>query len=80
MIKQKERLTIDVLPDEHKKIKLYATIHGKTIRDFVLETIRDRLKEENENKELLALTTNLSQDSVLKELWDNEIDAGYDKL
>jgi len=52
----------------------------KTIREYVLDSIRERLRRENERRELSTLTMHLDQDTVLKELWDNEKDAVYDKL
>jgi uncharacterized protein (DUF1778 family) len=76
----RERLSIDVLPEEHKRIKAYAALHGETIREYVIESVRERLRQEAEERELSALTRNLNQDPVLKELWDNEKDAAYDKI
>lgn len=49
---QHGRLSIDILPDEHKQIKIYATLHGQSIREFVLESIRKRLRREAEDKHL----------------------------
>jgi len=76
----RERLSIDVLPEEHKRIKVYAALHGETIREYVVESVRERLRQEAEERELSSLTMNLNQDPVLKELWDNEKDAAYDKI
>ncbi len=74
------RLSIDMLPEEHRQIKAYAALHGKTMREYVVESVRERLRQEAEERELSALTMHLDQDPVLKELWDNEKDAAYDKL
>lgn len=76
----RERLSIDVLPEEHKRIKAYAALHGETIREYVIKSVWERLRQEAEERELSALTMNLNQDPVLKELWDNEKDAAYDKI
>lgn len=76
----RERLSIDVLPEEHKRIKAYAALHGETIREYVVESVRERLRQEAEERGLSALTMNLNQDPVLKGLWDNEKDAAYDKI
>lgn len=76
----RDRLSIDVLPEEHKKIKAYAALHGQTIREYVLESIRERLQAEIEKGELSNLAMHLDKDSVLRELWDNEKDSEYDKL
>ena len=77
---ERDRLSIDVLPREHRRIKVYAALHGQTIREYVLGSVRERLHRENENRELSAVTMHLDKDSVLKELWDNQKDAAYDKL
>ncbi len=76
----RERLSIDVLPEEHKRIKAYAALHGETIREYVVESVLERLRQEAEERESSALTMKLNQDPVLKELWDNEKDAAYDKI
>lgn len=76
----RERLSIDVFPEEHRRIKVYAALHGETIREYVIESVRDRLRREVEERELSALTMNLDQDPALKELWNNKKDATYDKI
>lgn len=77
---KRERLSIDVFPREHRQIKILAALHNKTIREYVLESIKERLKRETEIKELSALTAQLDKDPVLKKLWDNQKDSAYDKL
>lgn len=74
----RERLSIDVLPNEHRQIKTCAALHGQTIREFVLAGIRERLRQEIEDQDLSLMTT--YPDKVLQELWDNEKDAAYDRL
>lgn len=74
----KGRLSIDVKPEEHRQIKIYATIHGVSIREYVLESVRKRLQEEAEHKDLSSMTSVPS--SVLTELWNNEKDSAYDKI
>lgn len=76
----RERLSIDVRPEEHRKIKACAALHGETIRDYVIKSVRERLRREAEEKELSALSLRLYQDPLLKKLWDNEKDSAYDKL
>ena len=76
----RERLSIDVFPEEHRQIKTYAAIHGETIREYVLESVRERLRHETERRELSALTINLDQDPLLRKLWENKKDAAYDRL
>ena len=80
MMTKRGRLSIDLFSDEHRQIKIYATLHGETIRDYVLESVRDRLKREAEEKASSDLISSLEQDPVLTELWNNKKDAAYDKL
>ncbi|PIU64270.1 MAG: hypothetical protein COS84_08615 [Armatimonadetes bacterium CG07_land_8_20_14_0_80_40_9] len=77
---ERERISIDVLPEEYRKIKAYADLHGKTIREYIMESVREWLHQEAEEKDLSSLAIHLNKDPVLKELWDNEKDAVYDKL
>lgn len=76
----RERLSIDVLPEEHRKIKALAALQGRSIREYILESVRERLRKETEAKELSSLSMHLEQDPILKKLWNNEKDAAYDKL
>ena len=75
---KRDRLSIEVLSTEHRQIKAYAALHGQTIREYVLNSIRERLRQEAEDKDLLDMTTHISPS--LQEIWDNEKDAEYDKL
>ena len=43
---KRERLSIDVRPEEHRQIKALAALYGKTIREYVLECVRKRIKDE----------------------------------
>jgi len=60
------------IKSERQKIKIFATLHGKTIREYVLESIRERLDRESEEKQLQAITTQINP--VLKEVWNNKKD------
>ena len=75
---KRKRLSIDVLPEEQRMIKAYATLHGQSIREYVLETINARLHQEQESNDILAMTTQINP--VLKELWDNDKDTIYDEV
>jgi len=74
----RNRLSIDIDPEEHQKIKIFAVLQGKTIREYVLESIRERLNRESEEKQLLAMTTQVNP--VLKEVWNNKKDDIYNKI
>lgn len=74
----RNRLSIDIDPEEHQKIKVFAILQGKTIREYVLESIRERLDRESEEKQLLAMTTQINP--VLKEVWNNKKDDIYNEI
>ena len=74
----RNRLSIDIDPEEHQKIKIFAVLQGKTIREYVLESIRERLNRESEEKQLLAMTTQVNP--ALKEVWNNKKDDIYNKI
>jgi hypothetical protein len=74
----RNRLSIDIDPKEHQKIKLFATLHGTSIKDYVLTSIRERLDRESEEKQLHLMTSQISP--ALKEIWDNDKDEAYNEL
>lgn len=76
----RDRLSIDVRPEEHRQIKAYAALHGQSIREYVLDGLRERLRRDSEQRVLADLTGRLEQDAVLKALWDNPKDAAYDRV
>ena len=75
---KRERLTLDLTPEEHRKIKSYAAFQGKTLKEFVMESIKTKMALEAEQEDLNLLTTKPTE--VLMEIWDNDRDAAYDKL
>jgi len=74
----RNRLSIDIDPEEHQKLKVFAVLQGKTIREYVLESIRERLDRESEEKQLLAMTTQINL--ALKEVWNNKKDDIYNEI
>ena len=74
----RNRLSIDIDPEEHQKIKVFAVLQGKTIREYVLESIRERLDRESEERQLLAMTAQINP--VLKEIWNNKKDDIYNEI
>ena len=79
---KRTRLTIDLPVDVKSRLRLVAAQRGVSIRQYVLETIEERLAKDwvelAGQEGLLALTA--QADPVLAELWDNEKDAAYDRL
>jgi uncharacterized protein (DUF1778 family) len=77
---KRPRISIDVQPELRRRLRLAAAKHDRTVRQYVLEAIEERLREDlgEESEGILALTA--KTDPVLAELWDNKRDAEYDRL
>jgi hypothetical protein len=65
-----------------RRIRVAAAQKDLLVSEYVLEAIKERLRqdlgEQEELDSLLAL--NAKADPVLAELWNNEKDAAYDPL
>ena len=77
---KRPRISIDIQPELRRRLRLAAAKHDRTVRQYVLEAIEERLREDlgDENEAMLALSA--KTDPVLAELWDNKKDAEYDRL
>jgi predicted transcriptional regulator len=74
MANERARLTIDLEPSLHGRLKVVAARKRTTMRRYCVEAIEHRLAEES------AEYLTAEADPVLAELWDNEDDAVYDDL
>jgi hypothetical protein len=61
-----------VLPEERRQIKAYAALYGKTMREYVLECVQKRLREEVERKELSNISAYPDKDPILNSVWENK--------
>jgi len=77
---KRPRISIDVQPEVRRRLRLASAKRDLTIRQYVLEAIEDRLREDlgGDAEGMLALTA--KADPVLAEVWDNRRDAEYDRL
>ena len=79
---KRNRLTIDIPSDVKRRLRLIAAHRDVSIRQYVLETIEERLAKDwvelAEQEGLFALTA--EADPVLAELWDNKKDEVYDTV
>lgn len=77
---KRPRISIDVLPEVRRRLRLAAAKRKLTVRQYVREAIEERLREDlgDEGDRVWALTA--KADPVLAELWDNRKDAEYDRL
>ena len=74
------RISLDVAPIVRRRIRLAAARREVSVRQYLLDAVRDRLREDlgDDGEELVAL--NAKADPVLASLWDNDRDAAYDRL
>jgi len=77
---KRPRISVDVSPEVHCRVRLAAAKRERTVGQYVLEAIEERLRQDlgDEFQEVLVLTA--KADPVLAELWDNSRDAEYDRL
>jgi hypothetical protein len=76
---KRPRISVDVAPDLRRRLRLAAAKRDVTVRQYVLEAIEERLREDvGDEAEWAALSART--DPVLAELWDNQHDAAYDCL
>jgi predicted HicB family RNase H-like nuclease len=43
--KSLSRITLDIPSEDHKQLKVIAAITGKSMRELIIEALRDHLKE-----------------------------------
>ncbi len=76
------RLTIDIPLELKERLRLACAGRALSMRRYLLNVLEERLAVDLYSpagaNSLLALTA--QADPVLAELWDNEKDAGYDRL
>lgn len=77
---KRPRISLDVLPEVRRRLRLAAAKRDLTVRQYVLGAIEERLREDlgDEGEGVLALTARA--DPVLAELWNNRLDARYDRM
>lgn len=79
--KKRARLTIDVSTEERRQIRLAAAMQDLSIREYVLQAVKEQLEQDLAAREREGLLTlSAKGDPVLAKLWDNEKDAAYDRL
>ena len=78
---RRARLSIDVSPATRRRVRLAAARRDQSIRDYVVEALTERLREDL-GAEPLDETGALTEgaDPVLGRLWRNAADAVYDDL
>ena len=77
---KRPRISIDVQPELRRRLRLAAAKHDRTVQQYVLEAIEERLEEDLGDESEGMLTLSAKTDPVLADLWDNKKDAEYDRL
>ena len=77
---KRPRISVDVLPEVRRRLRLAAAKRDLTVRQYVLEAIEERLREDLGEEDEGMLTLTGKADPVLAELWDNPKDSAYDRL
>lgn len=77
---KRPRISVDVLPELRRRLRMAAAKRDLTIREYVLEAIEERLREDLGEEDEGVLTLTAKADPVLAELWDNPKDSEYDRL
>ena len=77
---KRPRISVDVLPEVRRRLRLAAAKRDVTVRQYVLEAIEERLREDLGEQDEGMLTLTAKADPVLAELWDNPKDSEYDRL
>lgn len=80
---KRPRVSIDVDLETRRRIRLAAAQRDLLVSQYVLEAVKERLQRdlgEQEEKLDALLTLNAKSDPLLADLWNNEMDAAYDRL
>ncbi len=76
------RISVDVTPEERRRLKLVAAWRSVSVRHYVTEALEQRLAQDSTkmSRETGARALRGADDPVLSDLWDNPLDAEYDRL
>ena len=77
---RRPRISIDVAPEMRRSLRLAAARHDLTIRQYVIQALEERLRQDLGSGVEGLLTLSAQADPVLARLWDNARDAEYDRL
>jgi hypothetical protein len=78
---RRARLSIDVSTSTRRRVRLAAAKRDQSIRDYVVDALTERLREDLGDEHLdEGGTLTERADPVLGRLWRNTADAAYDDL
>ncbi|WP_395338694.1 DUF1778 domain-containing protein [Ningiella sp. W23] len=73
------RLSIDISPEQHQFLKAAAAIHGKTIKDYVLDSALPTEQEQKAFKQLESLLLERKNKALTGELSSKSVDEIFDE-
>ena len=77
---KRPRISVDVLPEVRRRLRLAAAKRDLTVQQYVLEAIEEQLREDLGEEDGGVMTLTAKADPVLADLWDNPKDSEYDRL
>ena len=77
---RRARLSIDVSTATRRRVRLAAARRDQSIRDYVVDALTQRLREDLGDEHLDAGALSDTTDPVLGRLWRNDTDSVYDDL
>ncbi len=72
------RITLDIPKVDHMKLKAIAALEGKSMREIILESIKETLKTNYPNAETIRAIENVEQGKNLIEI--ENLDEFFKKL
>jgi len=77
---KRPRISIDVLPEVRRRLRLAAAKRDVSVQQYVIEAIEEQLREDLGEEDEGVMNLMARADTVLAELWDNLKDSAYDRL
>lgn len=68
------RIAVDVTAELRRRVRIAAARRDVSLQEYVSQALEHQVREEDAN------ALELADDPVLSGLWDNDVDAIYDKL
>ena len=77
---KRPRISVDVLPEIRRRLRLAAAKRDLTVQQYVLDAIEEQLRKDLGEEDERVMTLTAKADPVLADLWDNPQDSAYDRL
>ena len=74
------RLSIEITPEQHQRLKAIAALQGKTIKDYVLERALPELDDHNDLKQLEDFLKSRVDAAQNGDFSDKSVDDVFDEV